>query len=283
MNDAGKIAFTPKGDYSSAVTYEYLDTVVYNGNAYAALKTTTGNAPEDGSKYWILLARGGTSVPVATEGTEGVVKASYDIGVDSDAKMILRTDFTPQENLTELESGESRNTFFGKIAKAVSEVISHINVKASTSATGHVKLSDSSAVTDSTGLALPATEKNASISGTMANQISELNTNLTKTNQTVAGNLTKINQAIAAKQNKLNLISKSQGDITVGAGTSRDFTFGISVPTGATIVAQIPILVTNAVGISIGRDVNKNFTVRLWNSNSSEKNVGVAYYVIYYV
>lgn len=283
MNDAGKIAFTPKGDYSSTVTYEYLDTVVYSGNAYAALKTTTGNAPEEGSEYWILLARGGTSVPVATEGTEGVVKASYDIGVDSDAKMILRTDFAPQENLTELESGESRNTFFGKIAKAVIELISHINVKASTSATGHVKLSDSSAVTDSTGLALPATEKNASISGTMANQISELNTNLTKTNQTVAGNLTKINQAIAAKQNKLNLISKSQGDITVGAGTSRDFTFGISVPKGATIVAQIPILVTNAVGISIGRDVNKNFTVRLWNSNSSEKNVGVAYYVIYYV
>lgn len=180
MNDAGKIAFTPKGDYSSAVTYEYLDTVVYNGNAYAALNTTTGNAPEEGSEYWILLARGGTSVPVATEGTEGVVKASDDIGVDSDAKMILRTDFTPQENLTELESGGSRNTFFGKIAKAVSELISHINVKASTSATGHVKLSDSSAVTDSTGLALPATEKNASISGTMANQISELNTDVNK-------------------------------------------------------------------------------------------------------
>lgn len=171
MNDAGKIAFTPKGDYSSTVTYEYLDTVVYDGNAYAALKTTTGNAPEEGSEYWILLARGGTYVPVATEGTEGVVKASDDIGVDSDAKMILRTDFAPQENLTELESGESRNTFLGKIAKAVSELISHINVKASTSATGHVKLSDSSAVTDSTGLALPATEKNASVDGTLANQI----------------------------------------------------------------------------------------------------------------
>lgn len=180
MNDAGKIAFTPKGDYSSAVTYEYLDTVVYNGNAYAALKTTTGNAPEEGSEYWRLLARGGTSVPVATEGTEGVVKASDDIGVDSDAKMILRTDFTEQKNLVEIESGESRKVFFGKIVKAVSELISHINVKASTSATGHVKLSDSSAVTDSTGLALPATEKNASISGTMANQISELNTNLSK-------------------------------------------------------------------------------------------------------
>lgn len=172
MNDAGKIAFTPKGDYDSTATYEYLDTVVYNGNAYAALKTTTGNAPEEGSEYWILLARGGTSVPAATEGTEGVVKASDDIGVDSDAKMVFRTNFTSQENLTELESGESRNTFLGKIAKAVSELISHINVKASISATGHVKLSDSSAVTDSTGLALPTTEKNASIEGTLANQIS---------------------------------------------------------------------------------------------------------------
>lgn len=117
----------------------------------------------------------------------------------------------------------------------------------------------------------------------LQSQVTKLNTNLTKTNQTVAGNLTKTNQAIAAKQNKLNLISKSQGDITVGAGASRDFTFGISVPAGATIVAQIPILVTNAVGISIGRDVNKNFTARLWNSTSSEKNVGVVYYVIYYV
>lgn len=174
MNDAGKIAFTPKGDYDSTATYEYLDTVVYNGNAYAALKTTTGNAPEEGSEYWILLARGGTSVPAATESTEGVVKASDDIGVDSDAKMVFRTNFTSQENLTELESGESRNTFLGKIAKAVSELISHINVKASISATGHVKLSDSSAVTDSTGLALPTTEKNASIEGTLANQISAI-------------------------------------------------------------------------------------------------------------
>ena len=174
MNDAGKIAFTPKGDYDSTATYEYLDTVVYNGNAYAALKTTTGNAPEEGSEYWILFARCGTSVPAATEGTEGVVKASDDIGVDSDAKMVFRTNFTSQENLTELESGESRNTFLGKIAKAVSELISHINVKASISATGHVKLSDSSAVTDSTGLALPATEKNATIDGTLANQIANI-------------------------------------------------------------------------------------------------------------
>lgn len=168
MNDAGKIAFTPKGDYDSTATYEYLDTVVYNGNAYAALKTTTGNAPEEGSEYWILLARGGTSVPAATEGTEGVVKASDDIGVDSNAKMVLKTDYTEQTELTEIESGETRKTFFGKIAKAISTLVNHININATSAKAGHVKLSNSSAVTDSTGLALPVTEKNASISGTLA-------------------------------------------------------------------------------------------------------------------
>ncbi len=133
------------------------------------------------------------------------------------------------------------------------------------------KITQSSAV-NVEGYVLDAREKNPSISGTMAKQISELNTNLTKTNQ-----------SIATKQNKLYLTSKSQADITVSAGGDRDFTFGISVPKGATIVAQIPILVANAVGISIGRNVNKDFTVRLWNCTSSGKNVGVAYYVIYYV
>ena len=171
MNDAGKVAFTPKGDYSSTVTYEYLDTVVYDGNAYAALKTTTGNQPEDDSEYWALLARGGTSIPTATEDTQGAVKASDDIGVDSDAHMVLKTDFTEQTNLTEIQSGETRKTFFGKIAKAVSDLISHISASATADKVGHVKLSSSSAVTDSTGLALPATEKNATIDGTLANKL----------------------------------------------------------------------------------------------------------------
>lgn len=47
-------------------------------------------------------------------------------------------------------------------------------LKAASGVYGHIKLSDSSAVTDSTGLALPATEKNASIEGTLANQIANI-------------------------------------------------------------------------------------------------------------
>lgn len=51
-------------------------------------------------------------------------------------------------------------------------------LRASLEAYGMVKLCDSEAVTDSTGLALPATEKNASIEGTLAYQLSQLNTDL---------------------------------------------------------------------------------------------------------
>lgn len=49
---------------------------------------------------------------------------------------------------------------------------------ATSSTLGGVKVTDSSAVTNSNGLALAATEKNASISGTLANQISTINNNL---------------------------------------------------------------------------------------------------------
>lgn len=82
--------------------------------------------------------------------------------------------YTESSTLQDLASGEKLSVAFGKIKKAVSVVKNHINLKASTSAQGHVKLSDSSAVTDSTGLALPATEKNASIEGTLANKIANL-------------------------------------------------------------------------------------------------------------
>lgn len=222
MNDAGKVAFTPKGDYSNEVTYEYLDTVVYNGNAYVALKTTTGNAPTDSDtdENWKLLARGGTSVPVAKEETTGVVKASSDIGVSDDGSMILKTDYTSQENLTELTSGESRTTFFGKIAKAVSTLISHITTSASSSVLGHVKLTDSTAVTDSTGLALPATEKNASIDGTLANQISVLNTNLSGKQSSITGAATTIVSSNLTANRAL--VSNSSGKVAVSTISSTE-------------------------------------------------------------
>lgn len=58
------------------------------------------------------------------------------------------------------------------------------DTKATKDTYGRVKLSDSEAVTDSTGLALPATEKNASIEGTLANQIGTVKSDLASTTAT---------------------------------------------------------------------------------------------------
>lgn len=71
------------------------------------------------------------------------------------------------------------NRFWKNGIKPIKTAIdNHVSAKASASVLGNVKLTDSAAVTDSTGLALPATEKNASVKGTLANQISVLNTDL---------------------------------------------------------------------------------------------------------
>lgn len=51
-------------------------------------------------------------------------------------------------------------------------------LRASFEAYGMVKVTDSAAVTDSTGLALAATEKNALIPGTLGNKLAQLNTDL---------------------------------------------------------------------------------------------------------
>lgn len=177
MANAGRVAIVPKGDWSAAVEYKRLDAVAYNNTLYIAKKAVpAGTLPTD-TEYWMKCVVGGAG-SIATTEDAGTVKAGADIGVSSTGEMTLKTDFTAQEELAELTGTEDRKTFFGKIAKAVSSLISHISLSATTEKAGHIKLSNSSAVTDTTGLALPATEKNASLSGTLANQIDALNKSL---------------------------------------------------------------------------------------------------------
>lgn len=85
----------------------------------------------------------------------------------------MTVEFTAATQLTELTSKDSLKGLFAKCATAIKELIGHITKNATASVLGHVKLSSSTSVTDSTGLALPATEKNADINGTLANQISK--------------------------------------------------------------------------------------------------------------
>ena len=84
--------------------------------------------------------------------------------------------------------------------KAIDETTA---LRASLEAYGMVKLCDSSAVTDSTGLALPATEKNASIEGTLAAQIASLNTDLTQCPTKESKNYSAAGQSFEYKINSL--------------------------------------------------------------------------------
>lgn len=114
--------------------------------------------------------------------------------------------------LAKMASGEKLTVAFGKIADAVSNLINHISTSATTSVKGHVMLEDSVTSTSVKTAAVPASvkmaydkaekalpktsvsrngtikeegkfaldavEKNASLSGTMANQINLLNESL---------------------------------------------------------------------------------------------------------
>lgn len=71
--------------------------------------------------------------------------------------------------------------------------------------------------------------------------------------------------------------------ITVTGNSDREYSFSFSLPSDAGIITQLPIIYAGGKGISIGRNVNKDFTVLLWNNNSSTQNVAVIYYVVYII
>ena len=66
---------------------------------------------------------------------------------------------TEASSLVTLSSGESLSTAFGKIKKAISSLISHINSYGTASTPGHVKLSDSTSSTSSGFAATPKAVK----------------------------------------------------------------------------------------------------------------------------
>ena len=94
MNDAGRVGFVIRGDYSATETYDFLDVVYYNGSSYVAKKLTTGNTPQASDDYWQVIANAN----------------SADI---SDETPI----FTESTTRTNINSGEKISTLFGKIKK----------------------------------------------------------------------------------------------------------------------------------------------------------------------
>ena len=55
--DIGKLTFTHKGDYAGGTAYVLNDVVYYNGSAYIAKQSTTGNVPTN-TTYWSTFSAG---------------------------------------------------------------------------------------------------------------------------------------------------------------------------------------------------------------------------------
>lgn len=86
--------------------------------------------------------------------------------------------YTEAAKLENISSGETVKVAFGKLRKAVDVLMAHYAQKATASILGHVKLSNSAAITTAGEYALDAIEKNASVNGTLANQIGTINGSL---------------------------------------------------------------------------------------------------------
>lgn len=44
---------------------------------------------------------------------------------------------------------------------------------------------------------------------------------------------------------------------------------------------QVPVITVNGLGITVGRNMSKDYTVKIWNNTSSNKDVDIFYYLLY--
>ena len=80
------------------------------------------------AKYWCEQASAIANIDIATNSTVGIVKGNSDeIDIDVGGQMSINASFTPQGTLAEITGTENKKTLFGKIAKAVSDLIVHIS------------------------------------------------------------------------------------------------------------------------------------------------------------
>lgn len=121
--------------------------------------------------------------------------------------------YTEASSLSSLVSGEKTSVAFGKIAKAVSTLISHTTSKATNSVLGHVKLSDSTSSTSASTAGVAATPKAVKAAYDLANS----NTKKIGTTDisgigdgTVTGAIAENKDAIEDVTQRIQAVSKKQ-------------------------------------------------------------------------
>lgn len=126
--------------------------------------------------------------------------------------------------MSDLNSGEMITVAFGKIAKAVSTLISHVASKATSSVLGHVKLSDSTSSTSASTAGVAATPKAVKAAYDLANSNTEKlgTTDISGIGDgTVTGAIVNNKEAIEDVTQSLTMIDKNY-DTLAYTGVNKD-------------------------------------------------------------
>lgn len=148
--------FADSGITDAKIDDYYINTTT--GNLYQC----TASGAADTAK-WVYI--GNLKGPKGNDGPAGSIS-------DINDQIPTYEESTQFENI---ESGEKVKIAFGKLKKALSVFIVHHTQKATAAILGHVKLSNSAAITKPGEYALDAIEKNATIEGTLAHLIDSQN------------------------------------------------------------------------------------------------------------
>ena len=116
----GKVAITPKGEWSATVAYEALDLVSYNGSSWLAKQASTGVTPAAGD-YWTLSASKGDTGSDAQVTTDNIVAAlgytpadkdSLDLAETTLAEMIINSSDVPWKAVQKIVQAGAGEKFF---------------------------------------------------------------------------------------------------------------------------------------------------------------------------
>lgn len=174
--------FADSGITDAKIDDYYINTTT--GNLYQC----TASGAADTAK-WVYI--GNLKGPKGNDGPAGSIS-------DINDQIPTYEESTQFENI---ESGEKVKIAFGKLKKALSVFIVHHTQKATAAILGHVKLSNSAAITKPREYALDAIEKNATIEGTLAHLIDSQNNVLTNS----------INQLNSNMDTKIEVVYNSSG------------------------------------------------------------------------
>jgi hypothetical protein len=79
------------------------------------------------AKYWAGVAQSVADIQIATNDTVGIVKGNEgEINIDIGGQMSIPSDFAPQTTLEAVTGTEDKKTFFGKVAKVITDFLSHV-------------------------------------------------------------------------------------------------------------------------------------------------------------